>query len=582
MNILTKLSNIVTAAFEQAGIDAKYAPVTVSNRPDLCQFQSNGCLLAAKEYKKNPLELAGQVAQILAAEPCIEAAQAAPPGFVNIIVTGEFLAQNMQEMLNDDRLCVDKLPNPGKLVVDYGGPNIAKPLHVGHLRSAIIGQSLKNLAAFLGHEVIGDIHMGDWGLQMGLVIAQIKTTQPGLNFFDDSFTGEYDKIDLTLEQLNQIYPAASARSKTDEEFRALAMAITRDLQNHKPGYFELWKQIVAVSIQDLKRNYKTLGVDFEVWYGESHADPYIQPLIQLLNDKKLTHLDEGALIVDIEQPDDQEPMPPVLISKSDGAQLYATTDLATLMQRMKDYNPAQIWYVVDNRQTLHFKQVFRCAQMAGIVDERVNLEYIGFGTMNGKDGKPYKTRDGGVMRLSDLIETIKNGALEKISDETEAGLKQQIGEHVGIAALKFGDLSNHRTKDYVFDLDRFLAFEGKTGPYLQYTTVRINSVLQKAEQSETEFCKITAPASEAETQLMLKINKTEQYLLRAYEERSLNGICECAYEIAAAFNRFYFETKILSHQDVEQRASWLALLRLSRNTLALLLGVLGIEIPERM
>ena len=582
------LSDIVSSAFSECGYNAELGLVTFSDRTDLCQFQCNGALTGAKLHRKSPMAIATDVAELLSKNEIFKSVSAAPPGFINMTLTDEFIASMTASMAADARLGLPFAEKKRKIVIDYGGPNVAKPLHVGHLRTAIIGESLKRLAKFLGHEVIGDIHLGDWGLQMGLIISELEREKPDLPYFDESFLGEYPaEAPVTLDDLSALYPQASIRSKEDEAFRARAQRATFDLQNGRRGYVALWKRFLEISVSDLKKSYARLGVDFDVWLGESDAAPYVDGLLKLLSDNGITYLSDGALIADVARPDDDEPVPPVIISKSDGSQLYATTDLATLMQRMSDFDPDEIWYVVDSRQSMHFKQIFRLAKRAEIVKDSTELYHVGFGTMNGKDGKPYKTREGGVMSLSRLINMASDAAREKIdasetSKELSDAERAAIAETVGIAALKFGDLINHRTKDYIFDLDRFLASEGKTGPYLQYTVVRISSLLAKAKESGMAPAKILPPSSDTERALMIKLFSVGDVLLRAHDDKAPSAVCEVMFDIAGLFNRFYFENKILSNDDAAQRDSWLSLMTLVRDILVLLLNLLATDVPPKM
>ena len=582
-----RLTEIVTEAFVKAGYDASLGVVTFSDRPDLAQFQCNGALTGAKLHRKAPMMIANDVCGILSENEIFKSVSVAPPGFINLILSDEFIANEAIAMTESDRLALP-LMDEKTIVVDYGGPNVAKPLHVGHLRAAIIGETLKRLARFLGHKVIGDVHLGDWGLQMGLIIAELERVSPDLPYFDANITDGYpEESPVTIDDLSKLYPEASARSKTDEEFRARAMRATFDLQNGRPGYVALWKKFLEVSVEDLKKSYKRLGVDFDMWLGESDADPYVPGLLKTLDEKKLTYLSDGALIADVAEETDDEPMPPIIISKSDGSALYATTDLATIVQRMADFDPNEIWYVVDSRQSMHFKQVFRLAKKAEIVKPDTELYHVGFGTMNGSDGKPYKTREGGVMSLSVLIQSAMDASRERIdaseiaktlSDEE----KLSNSEKIGIAAIKFGDLINHRSRDYIFDLNRFLSTEGKTGPYLQYTVVRISSLLSKAAEKGAKCGKILPPTSDTERELLIKLFSVGDVLLRAFDEKAPSAICEVMFDIAGLFNRFYFENKILSNENEEERASWLSIISLVRDMLLTLLDIFSTEIPSIM
>lgn len=540
---------------------------------------------AAKLYKKPPIVIAKEVSEILKESSDILVTEVVMPGFININLNNTYLSEIMNDMLHDKRCKLPKM-EPKKIVVDFGGANIAKPLHVGHLRSAIIGDTLCRISRFLGHEVISDVHMGDWGLQMGLVIAEIKRLNPDLVYFDENYSGNYpEESPVTSSELNTIYPNASARSKVDTEFAALAAKITVELQKGKKGYVALWNHIRKVSIADLKINYSSLGVEFDKWLGESDADPYIPKVIKILEDKNLLKRSEGAMVVDVSLEDDNSPMPPMIIVKSNGGDVYGTTDLGTLLQRMTDWNPDEIWYIVDNRQALHFKQVFRCAKMADIIDDTTNCYHIPFGTMNGKDGKPYKTREGGVMRLSDMINDVVNNAYIKVNESnmvTQEDEKYEVARIVGISALKVGDLLNHRTKDFIFDMDRFLSYDGKTGPYLQYTAVRIKSILEKATSLDLHAGKILPPSSDTETELMLSLIATSDSVIRSFNEKAPNILCNSLFDITLIFNRFYGETKIITCEDNEKRGSWLALLQLTYNILEILLDLMSIKIPNKM
>ncbi len=583
----TRLTDIVTEAFVKAGYDASLGVVTFSDRPDLAQFQCNGALTGAKLHRKAPMMIANDVVARLSENEIFKSVTVAPPGFINIILSDEFIASEASAMTESDRLALP-LMDKKTIVVDYGGPNVAKPLHVGHLRAAIIGETLKRLARFLGHNVIGDVHLGDWGLQMGLIIAELERVSPDLPYFDANITDGYpEESPVTIDDLSKLYPEASARSKTDEEFRARAMRATFDLQNGRAGYVALWKKFLEVSVADLKKSYKRLGVDFDMWLGESDADPYVPGLLKTLDEKKLTYLSDGALIADVAEETDEEPMPPIIISKSDGSALYATTDLATIVQRMADFKPDEIWYVVDSRQSMHFKQVFRLAKKAEIVNPDTKLYHVGFGTMNGSDGKPYKTREGGVMSLSVLIQSAMDASRERIdASEIAKTLSEEEklanSEKIGIAAIKFGDLINHRSRDYIFDLNRFLSTEGKTGPYLQYTVVRISSLLAKAKDAGAVCGKILPPKSDTERELLIKLFSVGDVLLRAFDEKAPSAICEVMFDIAGLFNRFYFENKILANENEEERASWLSIVSLVRETLLTLLDIFSTEIPSIM
>ncbi|MCL2488822.1 MAG: arginine--tRNA ligase, partial [Oscillospiraceae bacterium] len=521
MTIKEQLTALVSEAFAACGYPPEYGAVSGSNRPDLCQFQCNGAMTAAKILKKPPMAIAGEVAERLRDTDIFSSVAAVPPGFINMDISDELLVGYLTSMAADPRLLLPLMERK-TIVVDYGGPNVAKPLHIGHLRTAIIGDSLCRIARFLGHNVIGDAHFGDWGLQMGLVITGLQQRRPELVYFDAAYTGDYPvEPPVSVDELNEIYPAASAKSKTDPDFAARAAAATVELQNRRAGYIALWKQIWNVSMADLKKNYDILGVHFDYWLSESDADEFIPLVMERLRERGLLRESDGALVVDVALPDDREPMPPMLVTKSNGGDIYGTTDLGTLWQRKRDWDPDEIWYVVDERQSFHFKQLFRCAALAGITGDTV-CTHVWFGTMKGKDGKPFKTREGGVMRMSDLIEMVTNAALEKakegaVSDDGQ--MREEVAQTVGVAALKVGDMVNHRTKDVVFDMGRFLASEGKTGPYLQYSAVRLASVLSKAEERGLPSGPILPPSGNTERELMLSLIGVNEILLRAFEEK---------------------------------------------------------------
>lgn len=585
--IIEKISKIVSEAFIKAGYNEKLGRVTLSDRPDLCQFQCNGAMMGAREYKKSPLIIANEVIENLKNNEVFETITAVPPGFINITLKDNLIIENINEIIENKENLIKKVEGTPKIVIDYGGPNVAKPLHVGHLRSAIIGESAKRLSKVLGYDAIGDIHLGDWGLQIGLIITEFAEQNPTSIYMDESYTGPYEPLDLKMEYLNEIYPLASKKSKEDEEYRQKAKKATFELQNGRPGYNAFWKEIMRISVADLKQNYEKLGVEFDLWYGESDSQKYIPDMIKGFIENGFAHESEGALVIDVEKPDDKAPMPPVIVKKTDGSDIYATTDLATILQRVQDYNPEMILYFVDNRQGLHFEQVFRAAKKTGIADDKVHLEFDGFGTMNGKDGKPYKTRDGGVMRLSDLINTVVSGAAEKMAD-SKTGLElseeeqKETATMIGIAALKFGDLINHRSKDYIFDLDKFLSFEGKTGPYLLYTMVRLKAILRKAEESGYKLGNIEKPYSDVEREIMLKILNTSDTFWQAFNDRAPSVVCENAYQLAALANKFYYETKILSEEDNQKRDSLLTFCKLILEVLQLHMDILAIKVPEVM
>ena len=592
--ILDLITDEVTKAFTDCGYDAKYGKVTLSNRPDLCEYQCNGAMAAAKEYKKAPFMIADEVAAKLAEASMFSMTESVKPGFLNLKLDEAFLASYVADMQKDEgRFGYEKAKNPKTIMIDYGGPNVAKPLHVGHLRSAIIGESIKRIGKFAGHKVIGDVHLGDWGLQMGLIITELKLRQPDLVYFDENFEGEYPKeAPFTISELEEIYPTASKKSKEDEAYKEAAMQATYELQNGRKGYQALLSHILNVSVTDLKKNYENLNVSFELWKGESDAQPYIPAMVQKMKDDGFAYVSDGALVVDVKEDTDTKEIPPCMILKSDGASLYNTTDLATIVWREEDYDPDEIIYVVDKRQELHFVQVFRCARKTGLVKPETELKFLGFGTMTGKDGKPFKTRDGGVMRLEYLVSEIDNEMLKKITENQKSKENLGISEEeaketaktVALAAIKYGDLSNQASKDYIFDIDRFTSFEGNTGPYILYTIVRIKSILHKYHDlgKSAEGAVITSVHSESEKNLMLEISKFNAVIDGAFADTAPHKICSYIYDLANAFNSFYHETKIMSEEDETVQKSYIRLLELTKSVLETSIDLLGFSAPERM
>ena len=586
--ILDLITDEMVKAFEAAGLDAKYAKVTVSNRPDLCEYQCNGAMAAAKEYKKAPIMIAEEVVAQLKDNTMFESVEAVKPGFLNLKLNNEFVASYISKMQEDtERLGCDKVENPKTIMIDYGGPNVAKPLHVGHLRSAIIGESIKRIGKFMGHNMIGDVHLGDWGLQMGLIITELKLRKPELCYFDENYEGEYPvEPPFTISELEEIYPTASGKSKEDEAYKEAAMQATYELQHGRRGYQALLSHILNVSVTDLKKNYANLNVSFELWKGESDAQPYIPDMVQKMKDDGYAYISDGALVVDVKEETDTKEIPPCMILKSDGASLYNTTDLATIVWRMKDYHPDKIIYVVDKRQELYFTQVFRCARKTHLVDDDTELQFLGFGTMNGKDGKPFKTREGGVMRLETLLSSINDEMYRKITENrtVEEAEAKATAKVVALSAVKYGDLSNQASKDYIFDIDRFTSFEGNTGPYILYTIVRIKSILNKYKEAgkEAGTAAILPAHSESEKALMLELTRFNAMMENAYEETAPHKVCSYIYDLANALNHFYHETKIMAEEDEAVQASYVRLLTLTRRTLEVCIDVLGFSAPDRM
>ena len=585
--IIDYIAEELADAFEKAGYDRAYGKVTLSNRPDLCEYQCNGAMAGAKAYKKAPFMIAEDVVALLKDSACMEEVEVVKPGFINIRLKKAFVADYLNQMEEAEDLGIQKAENPEMIVVDYGGPNVAKPLHVGHLRSAIIGESVKRIARKMGHEVLGDIHLGDWGYQMGLIITELKERKPELPYFDESFEGEYPKeAPFTISELEEIYPTASGKAKEDDAYRENALHATYLLQNGHRGYRVIWNHIINVSVSDLKRNYANLNVSFDLWKGESDAQAYIPDMIDKLKKDGFAHEDQGALVIDVQEETDTKEIPPCMIQKSDGASLYGTTDLATLVQRVEDYHPDKVIYVVDKRQELHFTQVFRSAKKTGIVPAETELKFLGFGTMNGKDGKPFKTREGGVMRLETLISETAEKMYKKISENhaIEEEEARKTANMIGVAALKYGDLSNQASKDYVFDVDRFISFEGNTGPYILYTIVRIKSILNRfaEEGGNLEAGAILDPVNDSQKNLMLQLTGFGATVENAFEEKAPHKICAYIYEVSNAFNSFYHETKILIEENEAQKASFIQLLKLTKKVLETCIDLLGFSAPDRM
>ena len=585
--ILEILSEECKGAFAKRGYAAGQARAVASTRPDLCEYQCNGALAAAKAYKKNPMDIAQEVAEELRENPVFEKVEALKPGFINFNLSNGFLASHLREMAGEERFGIRE-GKKEKIILDYGGANVAKPLHIGHLRSAVIGESMKRLGAFLGNEVMGDVHLGDWGLQMGLIIAALKEEQPGLVYFQEGYEGEYPtEPPFTLSELERIYPQASKRAKEDGAFREGAQRATFLLQTGHRGYRALWRHIIDLSVADLKKNYGALDVHFELWKGESDAQPYIPGVIQDLKDKGIARVSEGALVVDIAMEGDKKEYPPCIIQKSDGAALYATSDLGTLVEREMLYAPDKYIYVADKRQQLHYTQFFRVAKLAGIVPKERELIYIGFGTMNGKDGTPFKTRDGGVMRLENLIEDVNRSVYERIMLSRAVSSEEawETARQVGLAAIKYGDLSNQTSKDYIFDIDRFTSFEGNTGPYILYTIVRIKSILAKYRETSSKEVSLQAlgeAKSLQQKRLYLEISRFPEVMEGAWESLELHRICQYVYALSNALNSFYHEVKILGETHEEKKQSYLAGILLTKEILESAIHVLGISAPDKM
>ena len=585
--ILDLMEQKLKAAFTACGYEDKFAKVVLSNRPDLCEYQCNGAMAGAKAYKKAPFMIADDVVGGLKESTLIAEVESVKPGFINLKVSTEALAQYMNGMSGEEALGFEKNENPKTMIIDYGGANVAKPLHVGHLRTAIIGESVKRIARFAGDKVIGDVHLGDWGYQMGLIITELKKRKPELPYFDEQFAGEYpEEAPFTIDELEEIYPTASAYAKEHEDYKEEALHATYLLQNGHRGYTAIWKHIMRVSVADLKKNYANLNVEFDLWKGESDAQAYIPDMVEYLKKEGYARYDDGALVIDVKEESDTKEIPPCMILKSDGASLYGTTDLATLIEREKLYHPDEVVYVVDKRQELHFVQVFRSARKAHIVSDDTKLQFIGFGTMNGKDGKPFKTREGGVMRLENLIGDIEERMYNKIMENRAISEEEarQTAKIVGLSAIKYGDLSNQASKDYVFDVDRFTSAEGNTGPYILYTIVRIKSILNKYKETNKEPVKgiVKAAQSKSEKELMLELARFNEAIENTYTEKAPHKICAYVYDLANALNHFYHETKILAEENEERQASFISMLLLTKEVFEACIDMLGFEAPERM
>ena len=583
---MQKILDIITArmqqAFVDAGFDASFGRVTVSNRPDLCEYQCNGALAAAKQYKCAPIQIAKAVAEKLDGAD-FSMIDAVMPGFINLKLSDAFLCSCLEQMRCADGFGVSKVGEGKTIVVDDGGPNVAKPLHIGHLRSAIIGESIKRLYQFFGYNAIGDIHLGDWGLQMGLIITELRDRKPDLCYFDEAYTGEYPaEAPFTLSELEEIYPAASAKKKVDEDFAERAHTATFQLQQGRRGFRAIWQHIMKMSVADMTRIYNDLDVHFESWLGESDADPFIPAMVEDFKRKGLAIQSEGAWVIPVAEDSDKKEVPPCILVKSDGSAIYAPTDLATMVQRMQDFKPDEMFYITDGRQSLHFEQVFRAARKGGIVPADFPLTHLGFGTMNGKDGKPFKTRDGGVMRLEQLICDMTEFVRAKVVENkiVEESAVEETTAKIALAALKYGDLSNQPTKNYVFDMDRFAAFEGNTGPYILYTIVRVKSILAK--YGAWEQLSIQAPANQYAKDLMLAITKFGPSMEAALKSAAPNLVCAYIYELAGAVNKFYHETPILKEEDESVKAGHIALIGLAKNILEECIHILGFSAPEKM
>ncbi len=588
MSIYDQLTEIVGDAFAAEGIDRAHGVVVRSQRPELGQFQANGALPAAKQAGSNPRALAEAVAERIAKEEPVSEVSVAGPGFINITVTDRFLAAALTGISADARLGVSLDPRPHKTLVDYGGPNVAKDLHIGHIRVALIGESMKRILSMLGHEAIGDVHLGDWGAPMGQLIVEMEDRNPGLPYFDARRTEGFPADPpATIEDLQEMYPIAAGKVKSDPEFAERTRLATVELQQGRPGYRALWEHFRAVSVEALKEVYDRLGVSFELWLGESSVHDRIAPLVERLLENGVATISDGAVVIHVAHPDDKKDIPPLMLRNSRGGYTYATSDLATVEERVVDLAARELIYFVDQRQALHFEQLFRAARKAGIADDETVLDHSGNGTVNGPDGKPFRTRDGDLPRLRDVIDEVIDRASQRLDENAVAteyadDERGDIARLVGLAALKYGELSNHRTSNYSFDVDKFTQLQGKTGPYVQYGATRIRSILRNARQAGLESGPPIAPEADSERALILELTRFPDVINRAAEQRAPNHLAEYVFELTGAFNRFYDECHILSETDPAQRSSWLTLVETTLRMMETVLELLTIEIPDRM
>ncbi len=582
MSLIKNIEKEIKNTIESSGYSLENFVLQPSSRPDLGQYQINDSMVLAKKYGKNPRDIANDIVKELEKDKRFTNINIAGPGFINISLTDEYLTE-LLNMINTDITSVIDKKEPKKIILDYGGANVAKALHVGHLRSANIGEALKRLAILLGYEVLGDAHLGDYGRPLGFVVLEIKKRYPDLPYFDPNYTGDYSEIELpiTNEELEKIYPEASRKAKEDENYLEEGRDVTAKIQNHIPGYYDLWKKVVDISKADIKNVYDALNVHFELWQGESDAAEYFNELEEFFEKSGVLIESSGAKIIEVKEETDKAPMPPLLFVKSNGTLSYETTDLATILERKKNYNPDEIWYLTDARQELHFMQVFRAAKKAKLVNDDIKLVWFGFGTMNGKDGKPFKTRDGGVMSLKGLINLIYDETIKRINPETvSADEKEKVAKTVAIAALKYADFLPYRGTDYIFEVEKFADLEGKTGPYLLYSTIRMKSLLNKAKNIKQE--KATTITTATEREIILNLLGLPRVLDKALEAKSLNDIAEYLYKLTSQYNKFYSENKIITEENEYIRESWLILTTVVYNINMLLLNTLGISVPEKM
>lgn len=582
MSILKDFEQELKKDIKKAGYEVENLSLESSNRRDLGEYQLNDAMQLAKKYKENPRAIAEKIVKFLETNKRIIDINIAGPGFINFSLSEEYTYEIVNKMHEDIFSNIDRI-EPKKVIIDYGGANVAKALHVGHLRSANIGEALKRLAKLVGYDALGDAHLGDFGRPLGLVIKEIKEEYPDLPYFNPNYTGDYSevKLPITNEDLERIYPLASNKSKEDEEYLEDARDITMKFQSKEKGYYDLWKKIVDISKEEIKKTYDSLNTSFEIWNGESDEMEYFDELYRIYAEKGFITESEGAKVIEVAEEDDNSPMPPLMMVKTNGTKSYDSTDLAAILERKRNYNPDEIWYVVDGRQSLHFEQVFRAARKANLVDKQVKLEHIGFGTMNGKDGKPFKTRDGGVMSLNQLIDLVYQETYKKITNESiMEDEKKEIAKKVAIAALKYADLLPFRGTDYIFEVEKFADLEGKTGPYLLYSTIRMKSLLAKAKDIKIE--KSSKFKGKTEREIILTLLNLPLSIKKALTTKSLNEISEYIYKLTASYNTFYAENKILVEEDEKRKMSWLVLTETVYKVNCLLLDILGIVIPDKM
>jgi arginyl-tRNA synthetase len=591
MSLAGKVDLLLAEAFEKLSLPVDLARSAVSGRPDLADRQCNAAIQMARKLGRNPLDIAASLAGALAQRPEFSEATVARPGFVNMRLSDEFIAEMAEAQAADPDLCVTKAARPEKIIIDFGGPNVAKPLHVGHLRSLVIGESLRRILSSVGHDVASDVHLGDWGLQMGMLVSELRRRQPDLPYFDETWSGPYPaEPPVSLSDLESMYPEAAAACKADPGRLEEARKATAELQAGRPGYRAVWRHFRELSLSAQKQDFDELGAHFDLFEGESDADPLIGPMVADLRARGVAVESDGAIVIPVAEPGDAKPTPPLLLAKADGAALYSTTDLATIKDRISRLGAGRILYVVDQRQQLHFEQVFKAARIAGFAGD-ARLEHVGFGTVNGKDGKPYKTREGGVMKLADLLAEAVAKASEKLAASERAaafsaGERAALARKVGVAAVKFADLASVRTSGYVFDADRLVSFEGKTGPYLQYACVRISSIVAVGAERGVDVAGTAAgrfwPGSPAERELALECLKFPDAVAAAARGLAPNEIAEYAFELAKKFSKFYTECPVLQADDAGVRASRLKLCDLTHKTLSRALWMLGVDVPARM